>query len=467
MVPMPKNYLMGEFKTRILPIFRRSSGSSARSNTDSSVHSAVNLPKSRSKASLISKFNKSSGSSEPTLREQSAPHALSLPSPQLPDVLHPIDHRQSFERPPTPPRSSLSHGNEEQPENPRLAIIEATPDQGNALESSIDPLTIPELDSQPEESAALKGQSLAPNSQHPFRKNLVGANSGLPTQVEPQDYFGRAPVLSLNMLHRKIWVKRPGASATLVQINEDDLVDDARDKVLRKYINSLGRTFDSPDVTLRIIPRENAQYKQGSTERSLGPEEPITHTLDAYFPGGQTVNEALIIDIPHRRTPRHSPRIYSDNRPSEAGADYFPVMNVAMNHSPHLPSNVSIAGSTGSNQQIHTISVLNTGHVPALPSPGGTVRPARHGTHRPKFPRTNTSSPTVLSSTASHAGNASSTYSISGHLTRSRRSSNRPPNPVTARSIYAAINHFRCTTAESLDASTANLLPTSKQNLEN
>ena len=51
---------------------------------------------------------------------------------------------------------------------------------------------------------------------------------------------------------RKIWVKRPGSSATLVQIREDDLVDDVRDMILRKYANSLGRNFDARSEERRV-----------------------------------------------------------------------------------------------------------------------------------------------------------------------------------------------------------------------
>ncbi len=61
-------------------------------------------------------------------------------------------------------------------------------------------------------------------------------------------------------------MRRPSASATLVTIHEDDLVDDVRGMILRKYGNSLGRQFDAPDLTLRIVPRENR------LERTLGPE---------------------------------------------------------------------------------------------------------------------------------------------------------------------------------------------------
>ncbi|KAF2631574.1 CheY-like protein, partial [Macroventuria anomochaeta] len=191
------------------------------------------------------------------------------------------------------------------------------------------------------------------------------------------------------MLHRKIWVKRPNASATLVQIGEDDLVDDVRDMILRKYANSLGRSFDSPDVTLRIAPRDAGQGQ----ERTLGPEEDMCRTLDAYYPGGQNVNEALIIDVPVRRTPKPSPRVplyYAHHDDAQhTQTEYFPPMPAAQ------PSPAAIAH--GAPHPVHSIAILtNGGQLPALPSPSGaTTRRVHHGS-RPKYPRHNTASPTTL-----------------------------------------------------------------------
>ncbi|CAK7218928.1 Two-component response regulator SSK1p [Sporothrix bragantina] len=104
---------------------------------------------------------------------------------------------------------------------------------------------------------------------------------------------------------RKVWVRRPGASATLVTFHENDVVDDVREMLLRKYGNSLGRVYDAPDVTLRLTPRETHQG-----ERTLAPDELMTRTLDVYYPGGQTIEEALVIDVPtvRRSTPNASPR---------------------------------------------------------------------------------------------------------------------------------------------------------------
>jgi osomolarity two-component system response regulator SSK1 len=205
-----------------------------------------------------------------------------------------------------------------------------------------------------------------------------------------------------SMLYRRIWVRRPGSSPTLVKIKEDDLVDDVRDLILGKYANSLGKTFDSPDMLLRIVSRgDNGQPR---TDRVLGPEEQMCRTIDAYFPEGQTVEDALVIDVPSKRTPRPSPRyhhqyqnyaIMEDSRPVESGSDYFPPMPAIVH--PTMPQT---AGSHDSRPSVHSdhhrsISVLNTGQLPLIPSPGGTRRyPER--VHRPRFNRQHTSSPTTI-----------------------------------------------------------------------
>ena len=197
---------------------------------------------------------------------------------------------------------------------------------------------------------------------------------------------------------RKLWVKRPHASPTLITINDDDLVDDVRDMILRKYANSLGRTFDSPDLTLRICPRDPSQK-----ERFLGPEEHMSRTIDSHFPGGQTVDEALVIDIP-RRTPKPSPRptgLYptDDGRPSEAGEGYFPPMVGGGGGGGGLPSpHHQVLVPVQPNGAVpHSISVLGTGHIPPIPSPGGTrQRPHRDRGDRPRLARQHTTSPNIL-----------------------------------------------------------------------
>jgi osomolarity two-component system response regulator SSK1 len=287
----------------------------------------------------------------------------------------------------------------------------------------------------PRPPAPPRRQSLLPNRQTSLIRTLLNAGQ---TDDLDQGASEQLPPINPKMVTRKLWVKRPGASATLVTINEEDLVDDVRELILRKYGNTLGRQFDAPDLTLRIVPRETQRQ-----ERILGPEEPMARTLDAYFPGGQSVDEALLIDVPHRRTPRVSPRngpphaqhltsvSYEDMRPLEGSTDYFGPGAVA-----HIP--VTIAGAA--NGTTHSISVLNTGQVPQIPSPGGTsrTRPYRDRPDRPRLGRQHTSSPTILNVVG--AGGHTATIAVAtGHgmqqassITRSRTHSNASSEQANA-----------------------------------
>ena len=244
-------------------------------------------------------------------------------------------------------------------------------------------------------AASPRRQSLLPHQQTTLIQALLGQEIP-PLSRNSLEFLTNngLSTISPTMVTRKIWVKRPNASATLVTVNEDDLVDDVREMILKKYANSLGRNFDAPDVTLRICPREPRQ------ERTLGPEEPICRTLDTYFPGSQTIDEALIIDVPLRRTPKPSPRsgapvgyYHEDLRPGETGSDYFPPMPVPTIPSPNLPNTVPVSAINGSATSSHAISVLTTGHVPNLPSPGGS----RRHYPRPRAARQHASSPTIMS----------------------------------------------------------------------
>ena len=296
-------------------------------------------------------------------------------SPTSPTAAHPA-HDNEFalarDKRPGPLELNLISNHHLQPDASALAL---QPSSANSPAGATSPYFHP--------PAPIRRQSIISNRQSSLIKTLLQA---------PSTNDGEDPTIDLEpvmVTTRKIWVKRPHASPTLVTINDDDLVDDVRDMILRKYANSLGRTFDSPDLTLRICPRDQSQK-----ERLLGPEEHMGRTIDTYFPGGQNVDEAIVIDIP-RRTPKPSPRptavyVTEDGRPPEAGDGYFPPVGGVP--SPHhqaalpAPTNGTVT---------HSIAVLGTGHIPPIPSPGGTRRVYQRA-DRPRPIRTHTSSPNVV-----------------------------------------------------------------------
>ncbi|KAK8102911.1 response regulator receiver domain-containing protein [Apiospora sp. TS-2023a] len=246
-------------------------------------------------------------------------------------------------------------------------------------------------------------QSIVPTRQTTLIKALLNSGHAHDAGYNADDQDQLLP-LSGTMVTRKIWVKRPGASPTLITINEDDLVDDVRELILRKYANSLGRNFDAPDLTLRVCPRDQNQ-------RLLQPDEPMGRTLDAYFSGGQTVDDALLIDIPIRRTPKASPnpRFYTEDRPHESGSDYFPPYPPPA-HSHGMATAPAPVGGTALTNGAHTLhlppsmAILGNGQLPPLPSPGSS---RRLGAPRPKIQRMHTASPISTAATNGHVQHAS------------------------------------------------------------
>ena len=290
--------------------------------------------------------------------------------------------------------------------NPKVVIERPTPERGRSLASSDTPTS--EDVGRPTLTVAATPQRLRPTIASRRHSPISDSGDRLFSalyRVEKPAYRPLSARMSsraneMKPQIRRVWVKRLGSntSPTQIIVGEDDLVDDLRDMVLRKYANSLGRTFDAPDVSLKLVHRR-VSARHSNHERILSPEENILQVIELFYPGGQTVEEALIVETPQRRTPKHSPRIalpyyMTDHlRPGENAGEYFPPMANTRPHSPsisnHPPPLQSQHRSTA-----HAIAVLETGQLPDLPSPGS--RMTRHS-HRPRNPRTHTSSPTVIS----------------------------------------------------------------------
>lgn len=234
-------------------------------------------------------------------------------------------------------------------------------------------------------SIAIRRQSLLPANHQHLISGLLEQSlfAGL---SDPQAAY--APVVADEMVQRRIWVKRPGGSATLVPCLEDAVVDELRDQVIMKFANSLGRTWDSPDIVIRIAPREGSN-RQTNPERLLSPEESLSSVLDTYYPGGQKIDEALLIDAPTRRTPKPSPRhsVYHHHNPEPGEhGEYFPLMPAKV---PTPPTHPAAAGPNSA----PSMSIINTGIAPPLPSPG---RGGSRHHRRPPLQRHTTNSPTIL-----------------------------------------------------------------------
>ena len=401
---------MTDFTARLKPLFRRSStlsstkSSASGSSTPSDEGNAwgkgsLRLAKNRKSSLPISVFEEN----EPLPQSPGALPSTATEEPRSTQESIDVTPSTSLETPRSPPVEK---------QNPTVTVEAPTPKLGTQSSR-----TLNEESPSPRDWGLLAGTdagttigSQRPGIAHRF-KSLSNTDqteeiSGLLASQSPAlqptktDYFGDNSI-NAEMIPTKIWVKRPGSSATQVTIKEDDLVDDVRDTILRKYMNSLGRNFDPPDVTLRMVYRKQSA-KHSSSERTLGPEEPMLKLLELHYPEGQSVDEALIIDVPKRQTPRHSPRMAmpyylpEDLRPHENGTDYFPPMPLATQQSPHLPTNLSVASGQGGlhHPPASSMAILTTGQLPNLPSPGGRARHSQNS--RPRYGRQHTSSPTVI-----------------------------------------------------------------------
>ena len=397
---------MGDLKARLKPLFRRSSTFSSTKSSASDSSTGNTLGESRTWGRNTTRLAKTRKPSLPfSTFEEKEPLPPIAPTTPIEVFGRGGSHQTPATSPETPYTPPL------QKENPRVVLEAPTPTPKIRPEPPVqteeqspqDPDHLQATDAV--SPVAVKGpliaqrrQSIADRSQSHIIEDLLKSES---PQLKPTDFesFKSQPT-SINMQRKRIWVKRPGSSATQVVISEDDLVDDVRDMILKKYANSLGRNFDSPDVTLRIIYR-HPSGRHSQTERTLAPEESVSKILDMYYPGGQAVEEALVIDVPQRRTPKHSPHLAmpyyltEETRPRENGTDYFPPMPPAGQRSPHPPNHPLTTVQAHPQHPVpHSMAILTTGQVPTLPSPG--PRMPRHSTYRPKYGRQSTSSPTVI-----------------------------------------------------------------------
>ncbi|BFZ63899.1 Two-component response regulator SSK1p [Saitoella coloradoensis] len=168
---------------------------------------------------------------------------------------------------------------------------------------------------------------------------------------------------------RRVWVKRlNGTAATLVPVQAEDLVDDLKDTILRKYANALGRFYDSPDLTIRGAPRASP-----AEERMLRPDDSLIRILDEWYPGGQGLEEAFVIDVPAipMRSNRSgtSPMYMPANLAAEASYEYFPMISENSRTGSHHTSSTA-SPTTGQLQTplAHGISTPMQSHGMLTPS---------------------------------------------------------------------------------------------------
>lgn len=181
-------------------------------------------------------------------------------------------------------------------------------------------------------------------------------------------------------------MKRSQGPPTTVALSEDEIVDDLKFAIVQKFPVGLGRSYDSPDLTLRLRPRPfrpgmnsssstatNSAAHQHQHDLVLAPEENVARVIDTYFPGGQKVEEAIAVETPmymRRSTPIKSPAYNTVDvhhaLPEQQGYfPFFPNTGSASEGKPTATPAIMVAEQ----QQPQSPRMLHTPAPPALPSP--------------------------------------------------------------------------------------------------
>lgn len=151
-----------------------------------------------------------------------------------------------------------------------------------------------------------------------------------------------------------MWVKRPGGTATTIIVHDEDLVDDLKTYIIRKYPTSLGRTCDPADINIKHVPSNDHSSNNTTTTNNnsnnnkyhslasspkrvalgsvvLEPDQTVFKILDQYFPNGMNMADAWVIDfIQHQREPSGD-KIYVDAPPAGSAGSAGPGPSL---HSP-------------------------------------------------------------------------------------------------------------------------------------
>ncbi|KAI5957044.1 MgSsk1 [Candida margitis] len=176
----------------------------------------------------------------------------------------------------------------------------------------------PSINSTPRHSmsAPMSGASTSLNStQNKYRRNdrqgslSVDTSGGKPLNYAVQKPTPTAWASAYEDYNkpRRIWVKKPHGTPTTILAQKDDLVDDLKSQIIQKYPNSIGRSDDAANLTLKLVASDVATPDSSSEvqlERNgpidddieLEPDQNAWQVLDVHFPQGMGMKDAIIIE---------------------------------------------------------------------------------------------------------------------------------------------------------------------------
>jgi osomolarity two-component system response regulator SSK1 len=125
--------------------------------------------------------------------------------------------------------------------------------------------------------------------------------------------------------NKRVWVKVANGNPTTIVVHHNDIVDDLKSAIVAKYPNTIGRTYDSADLLIKLaIPSRSSGNNAPTTKKSslsvspdrkspifaqfhapssiryitLESDQNVYAIIDSYFPNGMSINDALMIELP-------------------------------------------------------------------------------------------------------------------------------------------------------------------------
>ncbi|EEB05312.2 response regulator Mcs4 [Schizosaccharomyces japonicus yFS275] len=274
----------------------------------------------------------------------------------------------------------------------------------------------------------------------------------------------------------RVWLKKiPDGTVTSIKLTKELLVDDLKDAIVQKYPIRIGQFYDAPDVSIHVVTKVNGG--RDTQARELAPNESLFIIMEKYYPGGQSLSDALLVTVPPvppALRPPYSSFPYTNSSTTGGGSfsypapfngntgpltsryvhengpgnqvDYFPVVpsaglepsneqspNLRNSHVPltinpnaamasDMPPNsasaaipfASLSSTSSSNPARPRRSVaMNTNH----PSPGVLLLPriSRHHSHASSHRHSSSQNETAISAAVSNGSAATATAAPAGN----------------------------------------------------
>jgi len=179
-----------------------------------------------------------------------------------------------------------------------------------------------------------RGQAISSNFMKPFQFGAPSTEANGTAKFVPTH---DSSINSTFFTNKRVWVRLAHGNPTTIVVHQNDIVDDLKSAIVAKYPNTIGRTYDSADLVIKLglssrSSGNSAAAKKPSLSVSPDRKSPISaqfHVpistryitlesdqnvyaiIDTHFPNGMTINDALLIELPlsHQQSDQQSPTV--------------------------------------------------------------------------------------------------------------------------------------------------------------